>query len=252
MIGFIEGQISSRDILRSLSIVYIGNLIGSLFLVLLMYYSEQWTLNSHMVGAKALLIANNKVNLAFHTAFVRGILCNFLVCLAVWLCFGARTTTDKIIAVIFPITAFVASGFEHCVANMYFIPMGMSLKSNALVLTAAEVMQDSPLLLDNLTLSGFIVKNLIPVTLGNILGGSVLVGIVYWSVYLREFSFRSLFRLIQVVFQMVFFIHPRELSPSRIGNTLQIFFSILSRKRVSRRPLPRDLTNIIKKDKNEP
>lgn len=251
VLGFVDGVISARGLLRNWTIVYMGNLIGSLILVLLMYYSGQWALNSSMVGAKALLIANSKVNLAFHVAFVRGILCNILVCLAVWLCFGARTTTDKILAIVFPITAFVASGFEHCVANMYFIPMGIALKNQTAVAAAAGTMSGAPLVLQNLTWSGFIVENLIPVTLGNILGGSILVGLVYWSVYLREFSFRSLFKLIQVGFRLVFLIHPRELSPTRVATTLSWFYAILSRRRLGRCPLPRDLTSIGNKAKNE-
>lgn len=254
VIGFVDGRISSRQLLKSWATVYLGNFVGSLVLVLLMYYSKQWTLNGSLVGARALLIANNKVNLAFHVAFVRGILCNILVCLAVWLCFGARSTTDKILAAIFPITAFVASGFEHCVANMYFIPMGIALKNQVEVVAAAEVMSGAPLALDNLTWFGFIVKNLIPVTLGNIIGGGVLVGLVYWSVYIREFSFRSLLQLIQIGFRLIFFIHPRELSPARIATTLSGFYAVLSRGKSRRRPLPRDLTGIgvdETKDKSE-
>lgn len=251
VLGFVDGVISARGLLRSWVIVYIGNFIGSLILVLLMYYSGQWALNSSMVGAKALLIANGKVNLAFHTAFVLGILCNILVCLAVWLCFGARTTTDKILAIVFPITAFVASGFEHCVANMYFIPMGIALKNQTAVVAAAGTMSNATLALQNLTWSGFIVKNLIPVTLGNFVGGSILVGLVYWSVYLREFSFRSLLRLIQVGFRLVFLIHPRELSLTRFAATLTGFYAILTRRRLSHRPLPRDLTSMGTKTKNK-
>lgn len=247
VLGFVERMISTRRLWRSWSIVYLGNFIGSLILVLLMYYSGQWALNSSMVGAEALLIANSKVNLAFHIAFTRGILCNILVCLAVWLCFGARTTTDKILAVIFPITAFVASGFEHCVANMYFIPLGVILKSQPEVVVAAEAMTGAPLALGNLSWSGFIVKNLIPVTLGNIVGGGVLVGLVYWSVYLREFSFRSLFRLTQIAFQLIFFINPREISPTRIATILSVFSAISFRRRPGQRPLPHDLTDIADK-----
>ena len=170
--AFVDRKISTKGLLRSWAIVYAGNLIGSLVLVLLIYYSRQWALNESMVGGKALLIANSKVNLDFGIAFVRGILCNVLVVLAVWLCFGARSTTDKILAVIFPITAFVASGFEHCIANMYFIPIGMALKSQPTVIVAAEAMSGAPLVLDNLTIYGFIIRNLLPVTLGNIIGGS--------------------------------------------------------------------------------
>jgi formate/nitrite transporter len=249
--AFVERMISARGLLRSWVIVYTGNLIGSLVLVLLMYYSVQWTLNGGMVGGKALLIANSKVNLDFLTAFIRGILCNVLVVLAVWLCFGARTTVDKIFAVIFPITAFVASGFEHCVANMYFIPMGMVLKNQPAVVAAAETMSGGSLALDNLTLYGFTIKNLLPVTLGNIVGGSFLVGLAYWSVYIREFSFRSLLHLVQLGFRLIFFVNPGELSPRRVIINLSSFYAILSRRRLRGRPLPRDLTGIGDEEETE-
>jgi len=145
------------------------------------YYSNFWVADGFKVGANSIIIANAKANLPFLTAFVRGIMCNILVCLAVWLCFGARTTIDKIFAIIFPITAFVAAGFEHSIANMYFIPMGIALTGKAEVLNAAGL---SATQVANLNVVGFI-NNLIPVTLGNIVGGT-LVGGVYWYVYLRK------------------------------------------------------------------
>lgn len=245
VIGFVDGIINARGLLRSWAIAYMGNLVGSLALVLLMYSTRQWSLNNAMVGGKALLIANAKVNLAFVEAFGRGLLCNALVCLAVWLCFGARSTTDKILAIILPITAFVASGFEHCVANMYFVPMGIILKGKATVVTAAEAMVRKPVVLTNLTTSGFVVSNLLPVTLGNIVGGSLFVGLVYWSVYLREFSFRSLLRMIHIAFRLMFLLSPRDLTPSRIAANLSGFYAFVSRRKVKRRPLPRDLSTLV-------
>jgi len=250
-IAFIQRMISARNLARSWVIVYFANFIGALAIVLLMYYSEQWASNGSMVGAKALLIANSKVNLAFHTAFVRAILANALVCLAVWLCFGARSTMDKIFAVLFPITAFVASGFEHCVANMYFVPIGIWLKSQPSVITAAEAMAGGALSLQNLTWSGFIVKNLVPVTIGNIIGGALLVGGVYWAVYIREFSWRSLLRLIQIGLQLISTTSPRQLSPRRLRGTLSGFYSVLSQRRLGGRPLPRDLTDIGLEEENK-
>jgi formate transporter len=111
-----------------------------------------------------------------------GILCNALVCLAVWLCFGARSTTDKILAILFPISAFVAAGFEHSIANMYFIPIGLLIKTDAAFLAViGKNMSDYA----TLTWANFVFVNLVPVTLGNIIGGVVLVGLIYWSVYLR-------------------------------------------------------------------
>ena len=251
VMGFIEGKVNARQLLKGWGIVYLGNFVGALVMVLLMYYAEQWGFHDAMVGGKALLIANSKVNMSFLEAFVRGILCNVLVCLAIWLAFSGRSTVDKILAVIFPITAFVASGFEHSVANMYFIPMGIALKGQPDVLVAAQGMVGQPIMLGNLTIAGFLIKNLIPVTLGNIIGGSLLVGVIYWSVYLRQFSFRSLFRIAQVGFQLIFLVHPRELSPGRIAANLSSFYGFLRRRPIRRRPLPRDLTTLIEEEPEE-
>ena len=251
VMGFIEGKVNARQLLKGWSIVYLGNFAGALVMVLLMYYAAQWDFHDAMVGGKALLIANAKVNMSFLEAFVRGILCNALVCLAIWLAFSGRTTIDKILAIIFPITAFVASGFEHSVANMYFIPMGMALQGQPGVLPAAQGMVGQPIMLGNLTMAGFFVKNLVPVTLGNIIGGSLLVGVIYWSVYLRQFSFRSLFRIAQVGFQLIFLVHPRELSPARIAANLSSFYDFLRRRPIRRRPLPQDLTTLIEEETEE-
>jgi formate transporter len=148
---------------------------------MLMYFTRQWAFSSYHVGATALNIANGKVNLSFTEGLARGILCNALVCLAVWLCFSGRSVTDKILAIVFPITAFVASGFEHSVANMYFIPIGILLKGEPQVVEAAgKVASD----LVNLNLQGFL-NNLLSVTIGNIFGGGFMVAVVYWFIYRR-------------------------------------------------------------------
>ena len=181
VVGWLSGKVKSRRLLKNWGLVYVANLAGSLLLVGLMFLSDQWTLNGYGVGANALSIANAKVNLSFGAALARGILCNVLVCLAVWLCFSARSVADKVIAIIFPVTAFVAAGFEHSVANMYFIPMGILMSHQPGVLAAAGV---TPQSVANLTWAGFI-GNLIPVTIGNIVGG-VAVGAVYWANYLRK------------------------------------------------------------------
>ena len=133
------------------------------------------------LGAKVLAIANAKVNLTWMEAFSRGILCNILVCLAVWLCFAGRTVVDKVVAIIFPITAFVAMGFEHSVANMYFIPAGLVAKQQPELVPLVGFMN-----LNELTISSFLFNNLLPVTLGNIVGGSIFVGLFYWFIYLRD------------------------------------------------------------------
>jgi len=178
----ISGRTSFARLARNWGIVYFANLAGGLALVGLMFYARQWAFSDYGVGANALLIANTKVNLGFGEALARGILCNLLVCLAIWLCFSARTVTGKILAILFPITAFVAAGFEHSIANMYFIPMGILMTNQPAVLGAAGVAADG---VANLTWAGF-VGNLVPVTIGNIIGGGILVGAIYWLAYLRQ------------------------------------------------------------------
>ncbi len=185
VIGYIDKRVTTGAMLHNWSLSLIGNLVGSLILVFFMYQSHQFEFFNHMVGAKALLIANKKVNLSFEAAFARGVLCNAMVCLAVWLCFSARNVTDKIISLVFPVAGFIASGFEHCVANMYFIPMGLVLKNNPEVVAAANKMAGKSVNLTQLTWKGFFVNNQFPVMIGNILGGSILVGVAFWFVYLR-------------------------------------------------------------------
>ena len=164
VMSWISGRTKFTRLLRNWGLVYFANLVGSLSLAGLMYFTSQWAFSGNGVGANALLIANSKVNLGFGEALVRGILCNVLVCLAIWLCFSARTVTDKIMAIVFPITAFVAAGFEHSIANMYFIPMGIMMTGQSAVVEAAGATAGS---LSNLTWAGF-VGNLIPVTIGKL------------------------------------------------------------------------------------
>jgi len=186
-VAFISKKVSFLRLMRNWAIVYVGNLVGSLATAGLVYYAWQWKMGKMAVGVSAYNIAGAKLNLPFMTDFCSGILCNALVCLGVWLCYSARSTTDKILSVIFPVSAFVTLGFEHSVANMYLIPYAIALShtssfmSNASVTTALKF---DPSLF---TLGNF-VMNLIPVTLGNIVGGSVLVGAFYWMVHLREES----------------------------------------------------------------
>ncbi len=185
IMGYIGKRITTRQMLNNWVVSFAGNLVGSFTMVCWMSQTHQWEFFHNMVGAKALLIANTKVNLSFTTALSRGVLCNAMVCLAVWLCFSGRSVADKILSIIFPIGGFVASGFEHCVANMYFIPMGAVLKKHPEVVAAAEKMAGKTLNLSQLTWKGFFVNNLFPVTLGNIVGGVILVGVMFWFVYLR-------------------------------------------------------------------
>ncbi len=196
VMAYISRKINMKQLVRNWATVFIGNLIGSLVIVYLIAMSGQWTAGGAAVGVKALVIANGKVNLTFWEAIARGILCNMLVCLAVYLCFSGRSVTDKILAIIFPITAFVALGFEHSIANMYFIPAGLILKQNPQVLAAVQAVLGGTLDLSRLTMSGFIINNLLPVTLGNIIGGVFFVGIVHWFLFLRTPALEPIRRLI--------------------------------------------------------
>ncbi len=174
-------KISTLALLRNWLIVYAGNFVGALATAILVFYSKQYTAGAGSVGEAALKIAVGKVNLGFVQALVLGILCNALVCLAVWLTYSARSVTDKILAIIFPITAFVAAGFEHSIANMYFVPYALLIKAFDPAFGIAHKID-----LSSLTWGSFFLKNLLPVTLGNIVGGSLLVAAMYWFIYLRE------------------------------------------------------------------
>ena len=170
-------RVTTRRLLGNWALVYAGNFVGAIGTVLLVYLGRQYEFGGGAVGESALRIADAKTSLGFVQAVALGALCNALVCLAVWLSYSARTVTDKILAVVPPIAAFVAAGFEHSVANMYFVPFGILVKDEL----------DVPgLALENLTWRGFLVDNLLPVTIGNVIGGAVMVGTVYWLVYLRE------------------------------------------------------------------
>lgn len=183
VMAWANGKVTGRALLRNWVIVYLGNFVGSMGTVVLMFLTKQYTFGANSVGIAALNIGVAKVDLTFIQAVVLGILANGLVCLAVWLTYSARSTMDKILAIIFPITAFVAAGFEHSIANMYFIPYALFIKDfdPNFVTTIGDKVAD----LDLLTWQAFLVNNLIPVTIGNIVGGAVLVAAVYWAIFLR-------------------------------------------------------------------
>jgi formate transporter len=164
-------RITTKELIRNWILVYLANLAGALGLVFLVVLSHHWQMNNNAVGTTAVKIAAAKAALPFWEAFFKGILCNILVCLAVWLALAGRSVTDKVFAVIFPISAFVAAGFEHSIANMYFIPLGLMLKDR---IPVGGV--------ENLSWLG-LCSNLLPVTLGNIVGGGVMVALVYYFVY---------------------------------------------------------------------
>ncbi|MBC7342530.1 MAG: formate/nitrite transporter family protein [Clostridia bacterium] len=189
-IGVLQGRVSVGQLLRNWAIVYLANFAGSLAVVGIMYATGLWAVNGGLVGAKAVAIANTKATLSLEQAFFRGIMCNWLVCLAVWLATAGRDVISKIVGIMLPITAFVASGFEHSIANMYFIPMGLALKGEPIVLAALAKagnisVAQAQASLAGLTWSNFLLGNLLWVTIGNIVGGAIFVGTAYWSVYLR-------------------------------------------------------------------
>lgn len=169
-----DGRISSLDLLRNWTIVCVGNFIGAAGLALLVFLSRHPEMNNGAIAQRYLSIAELKVTLPFWTAFFKGVLCNVLVCMAIWMALAGRSVIDKAVAIVFPISAFVAAGFEHSVANMYFLPLAMLLQT-------FESTGATP---NTVTWVGFF-SNLVPVILGNIVGGSVLVGLVYHVIYRR-------------------------------------------------------------------
>ena len=183
VMAWASGRIKTMALLRNWLIVYLGNFVGSIGTAVLIFLARQYMNGNGSVGEIALKTAVSKVQLGFVQAIVLGILCNTLVCLAVWLTYSARQTADKILAIIFPITAFVAIGSEHSVANMYFIPLGLLIKQFDPAFVSGL---ESQINLSGLTWTSFLVNNLLPVTLGNIIGGSLLVGIFYWLIYLKK------------------------------------------------------------------
>jgi formate transporter len=159
------GHVSTAELLRNWVLVCAANFVGAAGLALLVWLSGHASMNDGAVARTAIRIATAKADLPWLAAFFRGVLCNLLVCMAVWMAMAGRSVTDKVLVIVFPITAFVAAGFEHSIANMYFFPLAMLLGAP---LSAADM-----------------ARNLLPVIAGNIVGGSVLVALVYWAIYLR-------------------------------------------------------------------
>jgi formate transporter len=180
-----ERRVATRWLARNWAIVYVGNLIGALATVAIVYVGKQYAFGDGAIGSSALSIAQTKSSLGFGQAVALGIMCNALVCLAIWMTYSARSVADKVLAIIFPITAFVAAGFEHSIANMYFLPMGLAVKegaSDGFWRTIDKAPGDFP----DVTVVNAVVDNILPVTIGNVIGGSIMVGLVYWLIYLRS------------------------------------------------------------------
>lgn len=179
----IEKRTSFLKLLRNWTIVYIGNFVGSLLLALLIYYSG-CSHNSHeALGVLSLTTAYQKVNLTWVEAFTRGILCNWLVCLAIWMASSSRFVIGKIFAIFFPIMTFVASGYEHSIANMFFLTNGLFAKHTASIVAASGLTAQQ---LATLNIKSIFTSNLIPVTIGNMVGAIVFVVLLFWTAYLRD------------------------------------------------------------------
>ena len=170
-----DRRITTAELLANWLIVCLSNLLGAVGLAVIVYLSAHADMNDGAVAQQYVEIATAKCELPFWVAFFRGVLCNFLVCIAVWMAMAGRSLADKVLAIVFPISAFVAAGFEHSVANMYMIPLGIFIKYGLAL---------SPLAADGLSWTGF-ASNLVPVILGNLVGGSVLVALVYHVIYRR-------------------------------------------------------------------
>ena len=185
MMAFASKKVSLGGLLRNWGIVYLGNFVGSIVTAYIVFLGKQYSFGSGAIGLTALGIGEAKTSFTFIQAVALGIMCNALVCMAVWMCYSARSTTDKILAIIPPIACFVAAGFEHSVANMYFIPLALFVKGSGdakFFETIGKTVADFP----HLTWSNFFVANLLPVTIGNIIGGAFMVGLIYWFIYLRK------------------------------------------------------------------
>lgn len=176
VMAWASGRISTIAVLRNWGIVYCGNFVGGVGLAVLVLLSHHFEMNNGRVALTMLTIASGKISPAWLTLFFRGMLCNLLVCLAVWLAAAGRSVTDKILGLVFPISAFVAAGFEHSVANMYFLPLAWLLIAGGYAPAGFDTSAITP---------AGIVHNLVPVTLGNIVGGAGFVGFVYWAIYRR-------------------------------------------------------------------
>ncbi len=180
-----SGRVSTLQMLKNWALVYVGNFVGAITMAAMMFGAAQHTFAGGRLGLNYLQIAQGKMHHDFGAAILLGIGCNILVCSAIWMTFSAKTLTDKAVACVLPVAMFVAAGFEHCVANMFQIPMALFIKDFADPTFFAGLGVQAADFAD-LSWSGFFLDNLLPVTLGNIIGGAGFVGVVYWWTYLRH------------------------------------------------------------------
>lgn len=183
IVGVLTGRVSAGRMLRNWFWVYLGNFVGALVVLALVAGAGLFKVNGGVFAAATVKAAYAKVGLSFMEAVLRGILCNWLVTLAVWMTYAAKDIAGKVLAIFFPISLFVISGFEHSIANMYYIPAGIVAKAHPAVAALTHLTPDQ---LASLNTANFLLKNLLPVTLGNIIGGAFFVGALYWFVYLRK------------------------------------------------------------------
>lgn len=184
IMGCVHGKFSVKSMIKVLVVVYLSNFVGSVLFAELVNLSGQYNYTNGLLGAFTIKVALGKVNMSFGAAFASGILCNIFVCMAVLMAAAAKDIAGKIWAIFFPILAFIVSGYEHCVANMYYISAGIFAKANSTYASAAmESYGYTTLQLDSLNWANFVVKNLIPVTLGNIIGGMVFVGLPLYLIH---------------------------------------------------------------------
>ena len=175
-------RVGTASLVRNWILVFAGNAVGAVATACVVYLAGTHRFGGGAVGQVALAVAQTKLQLGFVQAVALGVLCNALVCLAVWLTYSCRTTTDKILAIVPPISAFVAAGFEHSIANLYFVPAALLIATFDPGFAASRGLEQQAAAL---SLPGFLSRNLLPVTIGNLIGGALLVGAVYWFVYLR-------------------------------------------------------------------
>lgn len=185
-VAVLDKKVKIKAMLKNWIFVMIGNFIGSILIAYMMNKSGLFLNGANMLGGITIKIAVTKVSLNFQQAFFLGIMCNWIVCLAVWMSYGAKDMAGKILAIFFPISLFITSGFEHSVANMYYITAGIFAKNNSEFIETATQLGVTSEKLAHLNWGTFFLKNLIPVTLGNIVGGAVCVAGVYWFIYLRK------------------------------------------------------------------
>jgi Formate/nitrite family of transporters len=177
--AWFQGQIKSWEVGKNWVIIWFGNLIGALTLVFLVFMSHHYAMNNGEVGNAVIKLAVSKLTPDFTTIFFKGILCNILVCLGMWMSYAGKSVTDKMIGLVLPVMAFIAAGFEHCIANMYLLPLAYVLVQHGHIPAGLDV---------SVVTIPMIVHNLIPATLGNIVGGGIFVGGVYWFIYRKAYK----------------------------------------------------------------